>query len=53
MSTIIATDMPVSRRAALLGAFDAVMDLGLVVGPALCWVSLVALDSPLSAAFLL
>ena len=54
LSTVMAADIiPEDKRAALLGAFDAVMDLGLAVGPIATWIFLKSTGLTVSAAFIL
>ena len=53
MSTIIATDIiPEDRRGLMLGAFDALMDLGLAIGPVLNWLTLKLTGFPIVISFL-
>jgi len=52
MSTVMAVDrMPESRRASMLGAFDAIMDLGLALGPIMSWGVLNLFQLPLTVVF--
>lgn len=52
-STMAADILPEENKAMLFGAFDALMDLGLVVGPSLCFVFLVISGWPINHSFLL
>lgn len=50
----MAADMlPEENRAMLFGAFDALMDLGLVAGPSICFAFLSISGLPINYAFLL
>ncbi|KYH36570.1 MAG: MFS transporter [Candidatus Bathyarchaeota archaeon B23] len=54
MSSTMAADLlPEEGRATLFGAFDAVMDLGLIVGPSFCLSALKLTRWPLSSSFLI
>ena len=54
MSSTMAADMlPEKNKAMLFGAFDALMDLGLIAGPSICLVFLSISRLPLNYSFLL
>jgi len=52
-STMAADILPEENRAMLFGAFDAIMDLGLVIGPILCFTFLAVSGWPINNSFLL
>lgn len=52
-STMAADILPEENRAMLFGAFDALMDLGLVVGPSICFAFLSISRWPINYSFLL
>lgn len=52
-STMAADILPEENRAMLFGAFDALMDLGLVAGPSICFAFLSISGYPINYAFLL
>ena len=52
-STMAADILPEENRAMLFGAFDALIDLGLVAGPAICFAFLSISRWPISYSFLL
>jgi len=52
-STMAADILPQDGRAMLFGTFDALMDLGMVAGPAACFTFLAAFDLPIKYSFLL
>ncbi len=53
LSTIMASYIiPSNLRATLLGAFDSIMDLGLAIGPIICWIILKVSGLSIKYAFL-
>jgi len=52
-STMVADILPEENKAMLFGAFDALIDLGMVVGPLLCFTFLAISRLPINHAFLL
>lgn len=54
MSTVMTTDLiPKQERAMLLGALDALMDIGLIIGPSITWILLKITSMPVVISFII